>query len=136
MYKLVRSGLKAIDAPQNACGRNWTLDIKVEVDEEGIDPNILVFQRNVYHDDAGDPFVDVADVHDLNFLPIGKCWDMEDEHPVEDHVPYYRLDHVTFDCYTADEAEEIWGKITGRVRKLVKEYNAARDLEEKEVFHA
>ncbi len=136
MYKLIRSSLKPTAAPRAACGRNWTLAIKVEVDEEGADPNILIFQRNVYHDEAGDPFVDVADVHDLNFLPVGRCEDMEEEHPAEDHIPYYRSDHVTLDCFTADEAEEIWKKITGRVTKLVKEYHAARDLEEKEVFNA
>lgn len=124
------------EIPAEVCGKNWVLDIKVEADEEGADPNILVYQRNVNNSDAGDMFVDVADVHDMNFLPIGECKELPDEHPIEDNSPYYRLDHVTLDCYTADEAEMIWKKITGRVSVLVKEHQAARKLKEQEEFHA
>lgn len=136
MYTLTRSGLDLKKVPNNSCGKNWVLSIKAAVDEEGYDPNIFVYQVNIWNDAAGDMFVDVADVHDLNFLPLGKDIMLDREHPVEDHVPYYRTDEVTLDCYTADEARMIWEKVKQRVRALVREKRASEKLIEKEEYHA
>ena len=136
MYKLIRSGLDPKLMPTRRCRKNWVLDIQVEADEEGADPNILVFQKNADNPDAGDMFVDVADVHDMNFLPVDAPVELPDEHPVEDYVPFYRKSKVTLDCYTADEAEAIWKKIQGRTKRLVYEYKAARALIEKEEVRA
>lgn len=144
MYKLIRSGLNLKKVLNNSCGKNWVLSIRAEVDgaeennlnPEKVDPNIFVFQINIWNEDAGDMFVDVADVHDLNLLPLEKDVTLPLEHPVEDHIPYYRKSEVTLDCYTADEAEEIWEKVKQRVRALVRESEAAKRLEKKEEYRA
>lgn len=133
MYKLTRSEIRPKDLPNNSTRKVWTISIRVEADEEGADPNILVFQKNTWNAKVGDPFVDVASVHDLSFLPTSaEVMEVPGEHPVEDSVPYYRRNEVTLDCYTADEAEIEWLKINGRVRWLVKELRASCRLSKKE----
>lgn len=136
MYRLIRSGLNVKKTLPNSCNKNWVLSVKAEADDGEADPNIFVYQANIWNEEAGDIFVDVADVHDLNFLPLEKDVTLDREHPVENHVPYYRKDEVTLDCYTADEAGEIWEKLKQRVRMLVREFRIARELVEKEVYRA
>lgn len=116
------------------CQHNWTIEITAESDDPELDSRIFVFHAAEDDDPIqGDMFSNVASLQDMNIIPADAPTTLENEDGTENLIPFYRLSKVTFDCYTADEAERIWRVVKLDTQNLLREYKAARNMQNEEV---
>lgn len=90
----------------------------------GMDERIFLFRRgslNPYTDDRTDYFITVCSPVDMEDFPAGE------PDPTKTY-PFFRMDEVTLDFRTSQEAEESWALILAEVENLVAALNALEDL--------
>lgn len=128
MFKVIRQSV--IPAVSSVCSGHWTLRIRVEAEDESVDPNICVFQKSAsYAPDGKDTFYTVATLYDMETIPVVGTNEIEDEEPLMEQVPFYRTNEATIVCTNADVAEEIWETFKYRVRRLVREYESSARID-------
>ncbi len=90
----------------------------------GMDERVFLFRRgslNPYTGEQTDYFITVCSPVDMEDFPAGE------PDPAKTY-PFFRMDEVTPDFRTAQEAEESWALILAEVENLVSALNALEDL--------
>lgn len=128
MYKVTRSTIEL--KKDDPCRHNWPMQVTVEAETEDADPNVFVYHAAAYPGTDGDTFSNVASKQDMDVIPVGAPADLENEHPTQDYIPFYRTSTASFDCYNTTECERIWRIIQIDIASLVREYKAWDTLDQ------
>jgi len=92
--------------------------IRIEASDaegEGMDNNIFIFKRNTaspYNTEITDIFEGIVGPVQLSSMPIA-------EPDADQNWPYYRLDSITLDFGSSQEAESVWNEIKADVAVLI-----------------
>lgn len=94
---------------------------------EDYDANILIFQisGSGFDPNQGDMFVRVADIVDMDELPIKDYFDFMNAKSTTKASPYYRSNKFTLFCRSVEECNTVWSILKQEVKSFVSSYNAA-----------
>lgn len=119
---------------RNACRRAWSMEVTAESDLPDLDANIFVYHAVEPEDpEEADSFSNVASLQDMNIIPVDAPGTLEGAKLRENFIPYYRKASVVMDFYNAADMERAWRIMKIDTASLVREYYAARNLQETEV---
>ena len=100
----------------------WPLVVTAVSSEAGLASEIFVYHAEMGDDPyEGDVFECVSSIQQMTEIPTDAPAEGEDGN----NIPYYRKNVLTFHCRSAEEAEDLWGKVQADVTDLLQNYRAA-----------
>jgi hypothetical protein len=105
--------------------QTWPLRITCSAPPTGLDASIFVYHAVSLATSAPqDAFECIASVEQMRELPLNNPTTGSDGQA----VPYYRLAVLTVNCRSAQEADELWGKVQEDANELLVNFAAMLDL--------